>query len=451
MAISYSPRLIPHSFGADLGYQDETLPPKLDINVGPKSHIFQPPRTPSARSSLFRSSSSPNVRSPLVSAAASASPKRPRLPGELRGRPSTSSLHMDSASASMVGSASFASPAPLVNTKYLLAGGLDTPTSAAALAYEKLARDHDITQQNRHWAQSGRKRSIREDDYDDYGYLSYTPAALAGERNGRARGGRFPASAERRSGWGRSMFTIVGNVAGKVWQFCRASAFRGFYAGGGQAYQINGIPAVEEDGSWRTQNLGASQQQESILNVRRPTCVRTHSPDETLNEKYIAPNDTLPPPAKRIQREKGTGELRSQWIMVSPSGTPNGHALDISPSRGSAQSEAEKLGPNSGTLHGRHATSRLSRRHGHCPSKPSNGSHAGSPHLHARAPASIASTRTPSPSKNNNLDASIQRFNRQLKAMIREGKEALGTRVEVGEEMEDDGGLEGGVRLDYFS
>lgn len=44
-------------------------------------------------------------------------------------------------------------------------------------------------------------------------------------------------------------------------------------------------------------------------------------------------------------------------------------------------------------------------------------------------------------------DASIKRLNRQLKAMIREGKEALGTRVEV--EMEETERMEGLVDEGY--
>lgn len=43
-------------------------------------------------------------------------------------------------------------------------------------------------------------------------------------------------------------------------------------------------------------------------------------------------------------------------------------------------------------------------------------------------------------------DTNLRRFNRQLKAMIREGKQALGTRVEIvdgGEELTDEGYAEG--------
>lgn len=46
-------------------------------------------------------------------------------------------------------------------------------------------------------------------------------------------------------------------------------------------------------------------------------------------------------------------------------------------------------------------------------------------------------------------DANLKRFNQQLKAMIREGKEALGTKIEVVEELDglvDEGYAEG----DYF-
>lgn len=247
------------------------------------------------------------------------------------------------------------------------------------------------------------------------------------------------------------MITIVGNVAGRVWQFCRASAFRGFYAGGGPGYQINGAQLSGEGSGAEDPNAGELREPEPSLGMRRSTCIQTQFPDGTLNEKYIAPDDTPPRPAKRIQREKGTDELRSHWIMVSSSETPNVYALDVSPSRGTGNSETEKLGPKLGPAHARPATSRLGRRHGHSPSKLSTGSHAGSPGLHARGPASFASTRaSSSPSKKDNIDASIHRFNRQLKAMIREGREALGTRFEVEDELDDDG-LEAGIKVDYFT
>ena len=46
-------------------------------------------------------------------------------------------------------------------------------------------------------------------------------------------------------------------------------------------------------------------------------------------------------------------------------------------------------------------------------------------------------------------DANLKRFNRRLQAMIKEGKEALGTRFEV-DEVSDDAVDEGYVEGDYF-
>ena len=52
-----------------------------------------------------------------------------------------------------------------------------------------------------------------------------------------------------REGWGSAALGaiggVVGGVVGKVWEFCKAGAFKGFYAGGGTAYSAEG-KVVEE-------------------------------------------------------------------------------------------------------------------------------------------------------------------------------------------------------------
>lgn len=52
-----------------------------------------------------------------------------------------------------------------------------------------------------------------------------------------------------REGWGSAALGaiggVVGGVVGRVWEFCKAGAFKGFYAGGGTAYSAEG-KVVEE-------------------------------------------------------------------------------------------------------------------------------------------------------------------------------------------------------------
>lgn len=56
----------------------------------------------------------------------------------------------------------------------------------------------------------------------------------------------------RTAGWTTFAFQAIGGVVGKVWEFCRGgagSAFKGFQAGGGKAYEVNGrpMPALQTD------------------------------------------------------------------------------------------------------------------------------------------------------------------------------------------------------------
>lgn len=93
------------------------------------------------------------------------------------------------------------SPPPLVNTTYAIAGGLDTPGLALQQADE------------------------REAEYLDVGYRRQ----LSGEESGLGDGAQL-ARREGSSGegWGMPLLYAVGGVVGKVWEFCKTNAFRGF-------------------------------------------------------------------------------------------------------------------------------------------------------------------------------------------------------------------------------
>ena len=365
------------------------------------------------------------------------------------------------------------SPAPLINTTYRLAGGLDTPTAALSSVYEADYRSRDEEWESRRdWTQT-RKQNLVEDreEYDDYGYKDWNP--LAHERNGRSRGGASSSTNGVRNGWGQ---TII-RVAGQVWSFCRSGPFRGFYAGGGQGYRVNETRSARTASRTEELNDKAMQEEPSPLDVVETTPTPVLFSDHAMNEKYFTPDNTPPRPAKRIQREKGAGEATGHWVMVSASNTPR--ARDGSPVR------MQKAGRKVGTPQSLSTASKAGRRAGLSPTRQSAVLHAGSPALHVKHPASFASPRSPSsPSKGTSLVStgaqrlvakrrrqerevldSIQTFNQQLKAMIREGKEALGTKFEVDDEpgftdtaadmdeMEDDGGgePEAEVATDYFT
>ena len=190
--------------------------------------VFRTPRTPSTASSTYLSvPSSANLTS-----STHLSRKRSRHESaDLSVTYSTSANHRwsnvsSSVPASKVTTPEVISPVPFVNTKYRLAGGLDTPTASAAFSYdENTYNGHCPDQAYRRgsgWSNNGSTTSES--------YFPQFSSALARDGNGRKRGHSNTPSA----GWGKAVVTAFGGVAGKVWEFCRMGAFRGFYAGGGQ-------------------------------------------------------------------------------------------------------------------------------------------------------------------------------------------------------------------------
>lgn len=251
------------------------------------------------------------------------------------------------------------------------------------------------------------------------------------------------------------MYTILG-AAGKVWEFCKTSAFRGFHAGKGQGYELK--PPVHTMGENDLQWHDLDEKEFAFDERRGQSSIPGRFPEEDFIEDYMLQNHNTPDrAAKKIQRAKGEGQLRENWVMVNRSPITS---RDGSPSRLSAR----KLPPSNAS--GRRPISRADRRPLLSAHRPSLTSHAGSPGMRSDRPASFASSRSPltSPKRESPVgvevqrhaarirrreleeDANLKRFNQQLKAMIREGKEALRTTVEVEEEADfivDEGYIEG--------
>jgi hypothetical protein len=366
------------------------------------------------------------------------------------------------------------SPIPFVNTRYQLSGGLDTPTAAAAAA-------HDIEQSE--YMDAGYRKRLSDGASTTFenSHSTYFPQTLAPQftdSNGRGRSTGYEAQS---AGWGKLAIEVVGGVVGKVWEFCKAGAFGGFTAGGGKAYGIQGNePHTPQESSFRPEaveftNFGGGAERES-----------TPIPGQFIEDDYISEyidrrglESTPPRASKRLHISNDDGELERNWIMVSSSTTTQMASPQSKPkplaryTMPTASSAGRRLTATTAT---RPAASRANGRRSLLQRNGASAvSHAGSPGLHAARPASFASPRSPGgsrlpmPSNNYNqpkqnlgglnganvtaspasieaqkyaarikreeqeADESIRRFNTQLQAMIREGKEALGTRIEVGE------------------
>lgn len=340
-----------------------------------------------------------------------------------------------------------------MNQQYRLAGGLDTPTS-------KMSLDHQYFNADAGDIHSRTGRSLYPvdlPDQEDYFNRNSVAPALARERNGKP---RIASSPNIRDGLGRTIYHVAG-VAGRVLEFCRTAAFQGFFAGGGAGYQWKGASLETKDG---LEKSTWNQVDEKDLGCWRDsggvgTPVPGHFPEDDFIADYMSQDHVTPTPTratKRIQREKGVvGDIGENWLMVGEKGTPPA-SRESSPSRASLR----KM-PASTAASSRRTAPKLSRRPMLPASRPYLSSYAGSPGLRSDRPASYASPRSPggpqvSPKHETNSPVSVEvhkhaarmrkreleedknlnRFNQQLKAMIREGKEALGTRFDVEDEVE---------------
>ena len=421
---------------------ENTLPPKVDISAGAKSHIFQPPPH-SASSSLHGSNTwlasswqdsgdAPNAKRTRheVSSTDHATPYS-SAPLQV-----WSSMSHDPASSSTL--SGMESPPSLANAQYRLAGGLDTPIAEAASATTEGRSPHDEARR-----MPGR-RGIRDfDTMESHHCFSSTPSTLAQERNGQA---RLPKSPNLRDSLGNVIYRFAG-VAGKILENW-TTAFRGFYAGGGLGYAItaptwtgfgNPLQEVGQDKQWSTDGGDGTL----------PPTPGGFPLEDYIPEYMLQDHSTTSRAAKRHKRETATGDVTASWVMVSS--TTSCSSRETSPSR---LSQRKLPRSNGGT---NYSSSKFGLRPNFPASRPSLSPFAGSPGLRSCRP-SIASPRSPtaaSPKRGSPVslevqrhaarlrkkeaaeDASLKRFNQQLKAMIREGREALGTTFEV-----NDGGVD---------
>jgi hypothetical protein len=321
----------------------------------------------------------------------------------------------------------------IVNDRYTLAGGFDTPG---------LMTTSELEARQLHFGPLGRERNGGARTRADMPTLALmTSAAIPSASNGEP----------SKLTWTSVAFGLMG----KVFNF-GSSVFRGFYAGGGKGYEMqmqmqnSGVWSSGKDGGSSTPLPGAWKEGEFLGDF------------EQDNPASSSPASR--PPNKRRQTD------RDAWVMV---GTPDTDAnAPPSPRRKGSSTSV----PRSSTLHGRPSAARASSRRGIAP-LPRRQSHhqtaafsTGSP-----APASTAVYNTPlrapqspvarraslapvrpnsrpgSSSGNANMyispeaekflrrrarqekhaEAAIGDMSRRLADLIKQGQEALGTKVSV--------------------
>ncbi|KAI4151941.1 MAG: hypothetical protein LQ340_003197 [Diploschistes diacapsis] len=256
----------------------ETYSPRLDINSKARRNFFASPRTPSTttqRTSFFPPAPTTDYSAiPRSSNPSNISRKRPRY----------------DRSESSIYSPDNMSPAPLVNSNYRLAGGLDTPTAEA----KRVALYNDPTPDGPFRRGPAFASTNEPKDYF-HNYAGENTDRLPGrDSNGRAPA-PVPFSAKASTTWGSMMF----NLAGKVWDFC-TSNFRGFHAGGGTGYSF---------GSSQPTPVRPSPLQ------RMESSGWIHVPEATSDNDY-----DINPRVSKKTKTSHTSDLRDSWVMIgSPS------------------------------------------------------------------------------------------------------------------------------------
>lgn len=449
----------------------QRLAPGLDMSSGFGAHLFQPPRTPATHSY----STGAHRHGVRESAQASSSRKRlradPPSNGDIYNTPYLASIETPSIMRSDAGS-----PAPFVNTRYTCAGGLDTPGLAVAASY-----DNDINHRNDPHMNFRRRWSVASADQEDTTAAAMSPAANKRKKSeSPSRGG---------GGWSNCLFTFVADAAGKVWQYARSTGIVGFYAGEGKGYTLQtptndyGIsptfaghartsssfdisrtpvpgqyPLDEDDyavrapkrqhddsgpDSWimvprmdeelRAATPGLSKRRPPKVNISRPTgprrplipVARRTSSISSIGSPGLRPESAAsvrrPDSAASIRRPDSAASIRRPDSAASLRRPDSAASFRVPDSASSSRSRPHSMGS---------AFSLPS------PNKP-----------HSPIPPEIQVLAAQRRREERQRNSSMRKINDRLKDMIREGREALGTKIEIedamDEDMEDEGFAEG--------
>ena len=384
------------------------------------------------------------------------------------------------------------SPSPLIDTTYRFANGLDT---AADLDTQKqdLERDRDYEKDcrpNRYIRQSsGPNPPPRTPSY-----------TFQSTRTGEKRS-HSPSS---RQGWGKTVFSLAGGVAGKVLSFCWNSAvsFKGFYAGGGTGYQVGGQPSDVIGSSWAhvdsTQDVFTTERKEAAIRHSRDmtpvpggypddVAAKTYSDYSDIHNKWVMVDDFEPSSRETspVRKKSRVGSISTPTARKSSIPSPTRAATQNPNANNRSRMVSRSSGHRSSASFASPRTSSASKyantSHQRCPSQTPNLLHHNATSS-TKQPSSRASLASPRRQSSFNVGASTQAnshvhsnsasanqspevrkfqqklrrkeaqeeqnmdwMNEQLQAMIKQGKQALGSRIEV---EEDDDGVDGQGDID---
>lgn len=228
------------------------------------------------------------------------------------------------------------SPSPLANSDYRLAGGLDTPSASLERGLDEMAqseaeKDYRL---NRYTTTNTSRTSFSTSEKLEcsMGYESTQSMTGFGMSNAgksrRKRARPTTPSTERSNsvtGWGirSTAWALTGGLAGRVFNFCINTAFRGFGAGGGDSYQFDiGTPDMDMmDGSTRNDVFSSEYQRRNNLPGGFPRdlggFVDDYMEDSIIKNRWAERTPT----GSNSYQNIGSGDgsfLKSDWHIVEP-------------------------------------------------------------------------------------------------------------------------------------
>ncbi|KAH7031371.1 uncharacterized protein B0I36DRAFT_363068 [Microdochium trichocladiopsis] len=289
--------------------------------------MFRPPTSPSMADSTYQDQSA--VASGTDSYFANPTPKRKR----------NANASIDLSSHWGLGIDTGARPVPAVsqvqigrrkisrgNSRYTLAGEIATPGPEVEKRLSQSMDDSIYSDAD--YRRDGGSRRSQEEAEDDEDDVFATPLSQYTTAESRPE-----APPTRSDGWGSFAFSALGGVVGKVWEFCKGGAFRGFHAGGGQGFQISTPTLSAPKGEvWCNEHdvptlpkysVGSTPGAFPDTNYMHEPFYRADTPDST------------PRPAAKRRQISGTipgEELRRNWVMVSEDESNRRHSTQPKPS-----------------------------------------------------------------------------------------------------------------------
>ncbi|GIZ43966.1 hypothetical protein CKM354_000717500 [Cercospora kikuchii] len=300
------------------------------------THYFQPPKSPVSAAATPATATGQNYFSTSVRKRQRPDSAHSRDGQHTQGTPWAETPAWSHSPGDRIFGSGYGQNSELVNERYRLADGFDTPGLESSSRLEQLTVPED----------EFRRRLRGEDDDMDFAVRSGCPAPFSGplarERNGVAR--VRPASDDRSQ---TTWTSLAINFIGKAFTF-GSTVVRGFYAGGGKGYDMQNSALVGSDllqhtqeavgtpipGSWHDAEadfLGDFEQDSPYFNhgsPSRPAVKRRQTDRETW---VLVPSDLEGRPPSPKRKISGNGIPRSTLAPSRPSASRASSRRSLAP------------------------------------------------------------------------------------------------------------------------